>query len=63
MVLERLTGGTCERPLPVYADLVEGLLLAHRVERERRQCSSPSSLAPAPGIHAYPDAGELRGRD
>lgn len=54
MNLERLIGGTCGRPFPVYDNLVPALLAAHERDRAERDATVAHVLATAAG-YAYSD--------
>ena len=58
MTLERLTGGRCGRPFPVYDNLVPDLLAAHERNRVDRDATVAHVLAVAAG-YSYSDIGTL----
>jgi len=54
MSLERLVGGQCGRPFPIYDNLVRDLLAAHRADRDTRDATVAHVLAIAAG-YSYSD--------
>jgi len=58
MNLERLVGGRCGRPFPIYDDLVPDLLAAHTGHRTDRDATVAHVLATAAG-YSYADIGTL----
>jgi hypothetical protein len=54
MTLQRLMGGRCSRPFPVYDNLVPGLLAAHERDRVDRDATVAHVLATAAG-YSYSD--------
>ena len=58
MTLERLTGGTCGHPFPVYEDLAESLLLAHGAGEDARDAMVAHVLGTCAG-YAYADIGTV----
>jgi hypothetical protein len=54
MNVERLMGGTCEHPFPVYENLVESLLAAHRSVDDERDAIVAHVMATCAG-YAYAD--------
>jgi hypothetical protein len=58
MHLERLTGGRCGRPFPIYDNLVRDLLAAHQGDRADRDATVAHVLATAAG-YSYSDIGTL----
>jgi hypothetical protein len=58
MNLERLAGGPCGPPFPIYDDLVPALLAAHQGDRADRNATVAHVLATAAG-YSYSDIGTL----
>jgi len=54
MNLERLMGGRCGRPFPIYDNLVPDLLAAHERDRVDRDATVAHVLAAAAG-YSYSD--------